>query len=159
MRPRLGNEVRKKKRARKEKETRGSHITSFYYNFPNTRSSQKRGTVHALTTSIGIQLSSRAIILPSSPPHIRRGTVRFIGAVPSIPSPTKAATPLFTEPAPIWIGIELDEPTGKNDGSIGGQRYFACPDKRGVFVKPEKVEVGDFPPLDLNELDEEMEEI
>jgi tubulin-folding cofactor B len=33
-----------------------------------------------------------------------------------------------------------------------------------VFVKPEKVEVGDFPPLDLDlelelELDEDMEEI
>jgi tubulin-folding cofactor B len=29
-----------------------------------------------------------------------------------------------------------------------------------VFVKPEKVEVGDFPPLDLDlELDDDMEEI
>lgn len=112
-----------------------------------------------MTTSIGIQLSDRAIILPSSPPHIRRGTVRFIGAVPSIPSPTsKAAVPPFTDSAPLWIGIELDEPTGKNDGSIGGERYFTCPDKRGLFVKPEKVEVGDFPPLDVNELDD-MEEI
>jgi tubulin-folding cofactor B len=110
--------------------------------------------------SIGIELEKRAIVLPSSPPHIRRGTIRFVGPAPTIPTPlSKAAGELGPgEPAPLWVGIELDEPTGKNDGSVGGRRYFTCPDKRGVFVKPEKVEVGDFPPLDLG-LDEELEEI
>ncbi|KAL1955675.1 hypothetical protein VTO42DRAFT_8220 [Malbranchea cinnamomea] len=107
----------------------------------------------------GIEVSKRAIILPSSPPHIRRGTIRFVGPVPTIPL-TTSKTPVTLgpgDPVPLWVGIELDEPTGKNDGSVGGQRYFTCPDKRGVFVKPEKVEVGDFPPLDL--FDENMEEI
>lgn len=98
-------------------------------------------------------MSKRAIILPSSPPHIRRGTVRFVGPVPTIPAPGASG-----ELQPIWVGIELDEPTGKNDGSVGGHRYFECLEKRGVFVKPEKVEVGDFPPLD-DDLDELMEEI
>ncbi|KAK2787435.1 hypothetical protein FQN53_005172 [Emmonsiellopsis sp. PD_33] len=107
----------------------------------------------------GIQLSKRAIILPSNPPHIRRGTIRFVGPVPSIPVPgVKPGTEIPDSAAPIWVGIELDEPTGKNDGSVAGQRYFTCLEKRGVFVKPEKVEVGDFPPLDLG-LDEDMEEI
>lgn len=110
-----------------------------------------------------IAVSKRAIVLPSSPPHIRRGTVRFVGPVPTIPFPGVSTedSGLDQGSLPIWVGIELDEPTGKNDGSIGGKRYFECPNKTGVFVKPEKVEVGDFPPLGLDDdlEDELMEEI
>ncbi|KAL4796186.1 CAP Gly-rich domain-containing protein [Aspergillus venezuelensis] len=109
----------------------------------------------------GIAVEERAIILPSSPPHIRRGTIRFVGPVPAIPiSGVDLETLDASTPLPIWVGIELDEPTGKNDGSVNGKCYFTCPNKTGVFVKPEKVEVGVFPPLGLDELlDEDMEEI
>lgn len=38
-----------------------------------------------------------------------------------------------------WIGVVLDDATGKNDGSIGGVRYFMCPRLRGVFVREDKL--------------------
>mmetsp|Transcript_41672 Transcript_41672/g.89470 ORF Transcript_41672/g.89470 Transcript_41672/m.89470 type:complete len:380 (-) Transcript_41672:90-1229(-) len=46
----------------------------------------------------------------------------------------------------IWIGIELDEPLGKNDGSVNGVRYFQCEPNKGIFAKPEYISPvgGDF---------------
>lgn len=71
----------------------------------------------------------------------------------------------------IWIGIEYDEPIGKNDGScvlvsgsfpisccqsVQGERYFTCSQNYGVFVRPDKVKVGDYPVEELELEDEEM---
>jgi len=55
------------------------------------------------------------------------------------------------------IGIDNDEPVGKNDGSISGQRYFDCKPHHGSFVRPDRVEIGDYPVV--NEFEEDMEEI
>lgn len=77
----------------------------------------------------------------------RRGEVKYVGEVKEIPGTIGA-----------WIGVQLDEPVGKNDGSIGGTRYWGEPSelKRGVIVRPDRVEVGDFPVMDDLE---DMEEI
>lgn len=40
-----------------------------------------------------------------------------------------------------WIGIELDDDSGKNDGSVHGQRYFECRPGHGMFVRPETVTI------------------
>ena len=34
-----------------------------------------------------------------------------------------------------WVGVELDEQAGKNDGAVKGQRYFSCPANHGIFVR------------------------
>jgi tubulin-folding cofactor B len=90
-----------------------------------------------------VKVGARCRLLPDS--DHRRGKVRFVGEVKEIPG------------VGAWIGIELDEPTGKNDGSVKGTRYFECKAGHGVFVRAERVEVGDFPVLDeLMDDDEEF---
>eukprot|EP00927_Polykrikos_kofoidii_P038113 TRINITY_DN32391_c0_g1_i1.p1 TRINITY_DN32391_c0_g1~~TRINITY_DN32391_c0_g1_i1.p1 ORF type:complete len:1575 (-),score=253.80 TRINITY_DN32391_c0_g1_i1:71-4729(-) len=38
--------------------------------------------------------------------------------------------------AGIWVGIELDKPVGKNDGTVKDVRYFECEPQCGIFVRP-----------------------
>ena len=76
----------------------------------------------------------------------RRGTVAYVGEVEEIPGKGP------------WIGVELDEPVGKNDGSVGGKRYFSCGERRGVFVRPERVEIGEWGLL-IEEDDDDLEEL
>lgn len=56
----------------------------------------------------------------------KRGIVQFVGE-------TKFAKG-------TWIGVVLNDASGKNDGSVGGVRYFTCPSLRGVFVREDKLE-------------------
>ncbi|KAL8841758.1 MAG: hypothetical protein Q9170_000791 [Blastenia crenularia] len=91
-----------------------------------------------------ITIGARCILSPST---TRRGTVAFIGLIPEI----SGLGP--------WVGVRLDEPVGKNDGTAGGKRYFDCEAHYGVFVRPERIEVGDWKELGLDDEDEEPDEI
>ena len=39
----------------------------------------------------------------------------------------------------FWMGVELDAPTGRNDGSMNGVQYFKCRPRHGIFVLQSKV--------------------
>ncbi|XP_061822292.1 CAP-Gly domain-containing linker protein 1 isoform X1 [Nerophis lumbriciformis] len=49
-----------------------------------------------------------------------------------------------------WAGIVLDEPIGKNDGSVAGVRYFQCQDGRGIFTRTSKLARGPLPEKETN---------
>ncbi|XP_072367468.1 CAP-Gly domain-containing linker protein 4 isoform X1 [Scyliorhinus torazame] len=74
----------------------------------------------ALLMSLGLKLGDRVMIAGQ-----KVGTLRFCGT-------TEFASGQ-------WAGIELDEPEGKNDGSICGIQYFSCPIKYGIFAPLSKI--------------------
>ena len=67
----------------------------------------------------------------------RQGVIRYIG---------NAA---FATGA--WLGLELSDDKGKNDGSVNGERYFECEPGFGIFIRPESItEIIDRPPVATN---------
>ncbi|VDK84376.1 unnamed protein product [Litomosoides sigmodontis] len=41
----------------------------------------------------------------------------------------------------IWVGVNLDEPNGKHDGTVKGVRYFECEPNHGIFLKANQVRI------------------
>lgn len=60
-------------------------------------------------------------------PESKLGVIGFIGQTDFAPG--------------IWVGVILDTPTGKNDGTVDGMEYFKCKPKHGIFVRPEKLKL------------------
>lgn len=65
----------------------------------------------------------------------KRGVIKYIGKCDGLP-------------LGWWVGIQYDEPMGRNDGTVKGVSYFECPPGYGAFVRPNLVKAGDFPPFD-----------
>ncbi|XP_037047111.1 restin homolog isoform X5 [Bradysia coprophila] len=77
-------------------------------------------------TKSNLAVGDRVIV--SSGMGSRPGILQYIGE-------TKFA-------AGNWCGVQLDEATGKNDGSVDGVKYFDCPPQCGIFVPVAKVSLS-----------------
>ena len=42
-----------------------------------------------------------------------------------------------------WIGVEVEDGPGKNNGVVNGKEYFKCTDNRGIFVRSSQVQVSE----------------
>ena len=78
-----------------------------------------------------VVLGNRCCVSPGD----RLGSVRYIGPLRHLDTDSK------------WVGVELDEPLGKNDGELKGYRYFVCGKNYGCFARLNQVSVGDYPPI------------
>lgn len=72
----------------------------------------------------------------------RRGEVKYVGLVKELGYG-------------FYVGIQLDEPTGENNGSVKNKKYFECGDKCGTFVRPNYIKTGDFPVEDMFDAEED----
>eukprot|EP00002_Diphylleia_rotans_P018031 TRINITY_DN3492_c0_g1_i1.p1 TRINITY_DN3492_c0_g1~~TRINITY_DN3492_c0_g1_i1.p1 ORF type:complete len:102 (+),score=17.18 TRINITY_DN3492_c0_g1_i1:59-364(+) len=43
--------------------------------------------------------------------------------------------------AGVWVGIVLEQPVGKNDGTVMGQQYFSCAPNHGIFLKEDSSQI------------------
>lgn len=68
-----------------------------------------------------------------------RGEVKYVGKIPDMGEG-------------YFVGVKLDEPYGKNNGTFNTVKYFDCLNKYGVFCRPSELEVGDFPEIELDEI-------
>ncbi|XP_072416991.1 kinesin-like protein KIF13A isoform X5 [Chiloscyllium punctatum] len=55
----------------------------------------------------------------------KNGTIRYVGTVDFSTG--------------TWVGVELDFPAGKHQGTIEGKEYFHCSPRCGIFVRPNRL--------------------
>lgn len=67
-----------------------------------------------------------------------RGQICYVGKIPDL-------GPGF------FVGVRLDEPFGTSSGTVKGVKYFQADNKYAVFARPNTLQIGDFPVLDLDD--------
>jgi hypothetical protein len=97
---------------------------------------------------VGDRVSVSGIISDRKHPTTCQGVVRFAGNVDFVEDDNKLSNlfqSLYKPLSPTkyflfrWYGVELDEPLGRHDGTVGGIRYFAANVDRGIFVTESKL--------------------
>jgi tubulin-folding cofactor B len=101
------------------------------------------GGTAAASSAAGISVGDRCSVAPGD----RRGIVAFVGPAPDL-GPGD------------WVGVAYDEPVGKHDGvpKPGAARLFSCAPRHGGVLRPDRVAVGDFPPVGLSDGEGEGDE-
>lgn len=89
----------------------------------------------------GINVGDRCEVQPGA----RRGTVRWVGESEVLK-------------LGYWVGVQLDEPLGMNNGTIKGRQLFECGENFGSMVRGKNCVVGDFPEVDLLDMDSNEED-
>ena len=74
----------------------------------------------ATLESLGISIGDKVLVNRN-----RQGTLRFFGKTDF--------------QSGLWAGVELEDCSGRNDGSVGDYRYFSCKSKYGIFCPPSKL--------------------
>ncbi len=75
---------------------------------------------------------------------IRRGEIKYIGLISSLGYG-------------FFVGVKLDDPLGDSDGTSKNKKLFECDKNFGIFVRPNYVKMGDFPPVnEFNEFEDEI---
>ncbi|TYZ58021.1 hypothetical protein PybrP1_012837 [[Pythium] brassicae (nom. inval.)] len=87
---------------------------------PQRRNSNSNSVVHVGGAVLGV---GKFINIGNVP-----GVVRYVG-------PTEFASG-------TWIGVELCEKKGKNDGAVRGVKYFSCAPDYGIFVRADRLDIG-----------------
>lgn len=91
---------------------------------------------HLKEVADGIKIGDRCKLLSNS---AARGEVKYVGKIMDLG-------------VGYFVGILLDEPYGNSNGTVKGITYFtAMSDKYATFVRPDQIEVGDFPVLDIDD--------
>ena len=132
------NTLRAYKRKMKEKDP------NFTF-FPENRPKVPTGPPPGPESVSHVEVGSRCEVHPGG----RRGIVKFVGEFKDVRKEINKG---------YWVGVQLDEPLGKSDGSVKGHRYFECAPKYACFARPDKVTCGDFPEIDefASDSDEEL---
>lgn len=84
---------------------------------------------HMADLACKVKQGDRVIVDPGN----RKAEVRFVGKIPEIGKG-------------YWVGVQYDDPVGRNDGSVKGRRCFECTHDFGGFLRPNHIRIDPTPP-------------